>query len=51
LLQEKENGGKQFKAIEVDGAKGYAVRQAFDPESNKGVEINYTGSAVELHNK
>jgi hypothetical protein len=31
LLQEKENGGKQFKAIEVDGAKGYTVRQAFDP--------------------
>ena len=57
LLQEKENGGKQFEAIEVDGTKGYAVRQVFESSEDEALyglgqhqahEFNYKGKNEEL---
>ena len=57
LLREKEDGGKQFEAIEVDGVKGYSVRQVFESSEDEALyglgqhqahEFNYKGKNEEL---
>lgn len=57
LLREQLGGGKEFTPIEVDGTRGYTVRQVFespDDEAFYGLgqhqsdEFNYKGKSEEL---
>ncbi len=57
ILRENEGGGKHFRAIEVEGTKGYELRQVFespDDEAFYGLgqhqsdEFNYKGKNEEL---
>ena len=57
ILREKTNGGKEFTPIEVEGTKGYTLRQVFESEDEEGLyglgqhqsdEFNYKGKNEEL---
>ena len=57
ILQEKENGGKTIKPMEVDGVKGYEVRQVWESYDDEGLyglgqhqahDYNYKGKNEEL---
>ncbi|SFD78275.1 TIM-barrel domain-containing protein [Thermophagus xiamenensis] len=57
ILQEKKNGGKTFKPMEVDGVKGYEIRQVWESAPDEGLyglgqhqahEFNYKGKNEEL---
>ncbi|HKJ41190.1 MAG TPA: TIM-barrel domain-containing protein [Sunxiuqinia sp.] len=57
LLQERKEGGKHFEPMEVDGTKGYAIRQIFDSPEDEAIyglgqhqadEMNYKGKNEEL---
>ena len=57
ILQETAGGGKSFKPIEVEGTKGYTVRQVFDSPDNEAFyglgqhqsdEFNYKGKNESL---
>ena len=57
LLQEKKEGGKHFEPMEVDGTKGYAIRQIFESSEDEAIyglgqhqadEMNYKGKNEEL---
>lgn len=57
LLQEKKNGAKHFDPIEVDGTKGYSMRQVFESSEEEALyglgqhqahEMNYKGKNEEL---
>lgn len=57
ILAEKPGGGKSFSPIEVDGTKGYSVRQIFDSPADEAFyglgqhqadEFNYKGKSEEL---
>lgn len=57
ILAEKSGGGKAFTPIEVEGTKGYAVRQIFDSPVDEAFyglgqhqadEFNYKGKSEEL---
>ena len=37
ILREKTNGGKEFTPIEVEGTKGYTLRQVFESEDEEGL--------------
>ena len=65
ILREKTNGGKEFTPIEVEGTKGYTLRQVFESEDEEGLyglgqhqsdEFNYNSprsffirSSIHLH--
>ncbi|WP_321332265.1 TIM-barrel domain-containing protein [uncultured Bacteroides sp.] len=57
LLQENEGGGKNFTPIEVEGTKGYTMRQVFESPADEAFyglgqhqadEFNYKGRNVSL---
>lgn len=57
LLAEKQGGGKTFNPIEVEGTKGYTVKQIFDSPTDESFfglgqhqadEFNYKGKSEEL---
>nr|WP_321485391.1 TIM-barrel domain-containing protein [uncultured Draconibacterium sp.] len=57
ILQEKENGGKSFEPIEVDGVSAYTTRQIFESSDDEALyglgqhqanEMNYKGKNEEL---
>lgn len=57
ILREKTDGGKEFHAIDVEGTKGYTLRQVFENQENEGLyglgqhqsdEFNYKGKNEEL---
>jgi alpha-D-xyloside xylohydrolase len=57
ILQEKENGGKTITSMEVDGVKGYEVRQIWESHDDEGLyglgqhqahDFNYKGKNEEL---
>ena len=57
ILHETAGGGKSFKPIEVEGTKGYTVRQVFDSPDNEAFyglgqhqvdEFNYKGKNESL---
>lgn len=57
ILAEKSGGGRTFSPIEVEGAKGYTVRQLFDSPADEAFyglgqhqsdEFNYKGKSEEL---
>ncbi|WP_291856949.1 TIM-barrel domain-containing protein [Marinilabilia sp.] len=57
ILQEKENGGKTITSMEVDGVKGYEVRQVWESHDDEGLyglgqhqahDYNYKGKNEEL---
>ena len=57
IIQEPVGGGKSFEPVEVDGVKGYALRQVWDSDDNEAIyglgqhqahEINYKGKNEEL---
>jgi len=57
ILAEKPGGGKTFQPIEVEGTKGYTVRQLFDSPADEAFyglgqhqsdEFNYKGKSEEL---
>lgn len=57
ILQEKENGGKTIKPMEVDGVKGFEVRQVWESHDDEGLyglgqhqahDFNYKGKNEEL---
>ena len=57
ILQETAGGGKSFKPIEVEGTKGFTVRQVFDSPDNESFyglgqhqadEFNYKGKNESL---
>ncbi|MGQ1891924.1 TIM-barrel domain-containing protein [Thermophagus sp. OGC60D27] len=57
ILREKENGGKTFKPIEVDGVKGYEIQQEWESSAEEGLyglgqhqahDFNYKGKSEEL---
>lgn len=57
ILSEKPGGGKTFSPIEVEGTKGYSVRQLFDSPADEAFyglgqhqsdEFNYKGKSEEL---
>ncbi|PRY96227.1 alpha-D-xyloside xylohydrolase [Marinilabilia salmonicolor] len=57
ILQEKEKGGKTIKSMEVDGVKGYEVRQVWESHDDEGLyglgqhqahDYNYKGKNEEL---
>jgi alpha-D-xyloside xylohydrolase len=57
IVQEKPIGGKTLEPMEVDGTKGYVLRQIFDSQGNEALyglgqhqagEINYKGKNEEL---
>lgn len=52
ILQENKGGGKSFKSINVEGTKGYSIRQVFESPADEAFyglgqhqadEINYKG--------
>ena len=58
ILQENEGGGKSFAPIEVDGDKGYAIRQVFESPADEAFyglgqhqsdEFNYKGKNETLY--
>jgi alpha-D-xyloside xylohydrolase len=58
ILQEKENGGKSISPMEVDGVKGYEVRQEWESSENEALyglgqhqahDFNYKGKNEELY--
>ena len=57
ILLEKENGGKSFEPIEVDGVSAYSTRQVFESSDSEAIyglgqhqadEMNYKGKNEEL---
>jgi alpha-D-xyloside xylohydrolase len=57
ILQEKDKGGKVFKAMQVDGVKGYELQQVFESSDQEALyglgqhqahEMNYKGKNEEL---
>lgn len=57
ILSERRDGGKEFAPIEVEGTKGYTLRQVFETDSAEGLyglgqhqsdEFNYKGRNEEL---
>src|SRR5690606_9443287 len=57
ILAEKSGGGKSFSPIEVEGTRGYTVRQLFDSPADEAFyglgqhqsdEFNYKGKSEEL---
>ncbi len=57
ILAEKQGGGKTFSPIEVEGTKGYSIRQLFDSPADEAFyglgqhqsdEFNYKGKSEEL---
>ncbi|HLW08014.1 MAG TPA: TIM-barrel domain-containing protein, partial [Marinilabiliaceae bacterium] len=57
ILEEKTQGGKTFKAMEVDGVKGYELQQVFQSSPEEAIyglgqhqahEMNYKGKNEEL---
>ena len=57
ILAEKKGGGETFTPIEVDGAKGYTIRQLFDSPNDEAFyglgqhqsdEFNYKGKSEQL---
>lgn len=57
LLREKTGGGKTYDPVEVEGVKGYALRQVFEGKEGEGLyglgqhqsdEFNYKGKNEEL---
>ncbi len=57
ILAEKQGGGRTFSPIEVEGTKGYTVRQLFDSPADEAFyglgqhqsdEFNYKGKSEEL---
>ncbi|MFD2034673.1 TIM-barrel domain-containing protein [Belliella marina] len=57
ILAEKQGGGKSFTPIEVEGTKGYSIRQIFDSPDDEAFyglgqhqadEFNYKGKSEEL---
>jgi len=57
ILAEKQGGGKTFTPIEVEGTKGYSVRQIFESPADEAFhglgqhqsdEFNYKGKSEEL---
>ena len=57
ILREKEGGGKEFQALEVEGTKGYSLRQVFEDPGDEALyglgqhqsdEFNYKGRNEEL---
>lgn len=57
ILRENEGGGKSFRAIEVEGTKGYELRQVFESPADEAFyglgqhqadEFNYKGKNEEL---
>ncbi|WP_305039573.1 TIM-barrel domain-containing protein [Fulvivirga ulvae] len=57
VLAEKPGGGKSFTPIEVEGTKGYTIRQIFDSPADEAFyglgqhqadEFNYKGKSEEL---
>lgn len=57
ILSENEGGGKSFKAIEVEGTKGYEIRQVWESSADEAFyglgqhqseEFNYKGKNEEL---
>lgn len=57
ILKEKAEGGKLFKAMEVDGVKGYEIQQVFQSSPHEAIyglgqhqahEMNYKGKNEEL---
>ncbi len=57
ILQEKEEGGKSFEAMEVDGEAGYSIQQVFESSDDEAIyglgqhqadEMNYKGKNEEL---
>jgi len=57
IIQEPAGGGKYFEPIEVDGTKGYALRQIWESDDNEAIyglgqhqahEMNYKGKNEEL---
>jgi len=58
VLAEKSGGGKSFTPIEVEGTKGYTIRQIFDSPDDEAFyglgqhqsdEFNYKGKSEELY--
>ena len=57
ILQENKGGGKTFTPIEIEGTKGYSIRQVFESPENEAFyglgqhqseEFNYKGKNEEL---
>lgn len=57
ILQENKGGGKHFTPIEIEGRKGYTIRQVFESPDNEAFyglgqhqseEFNYKGKNEEL---
>lgn len=57
LLREKEGGGKDFRPVEVEGVRGYSLRQVFEDAGDEALyglgqhqsdEFNYKGRNEEL---
>ncbi|GET31162.1 alpha-xylosidase [Prolixibacter bellariivorans] len=57
ILAEKKGGGRTFTPIDVDGTKGYTIRQLFDSPADEAFyglgqhqsdEFNYKGKSEEL---
>ncbi len=57
ILRENEGGGKTFRPVEVEGTKGYEIRQVFESPDNEAFyglgqhqadEFNYKGKNEEL---
>lgn len=57
IIQEPAGSGKYFEPIEVDGTKGYALRQIWESDDNEAIyglgqhqahEMNYKGKNEEL---
>lgn len=57
ILQENKGGGKHFMPIEIEGRKGYTIRQVFESPDNEAFyglgqhqseEFNYKGKNEEL---
>ncbi|OQB71269.1 MAG: Alpha-xylosidase [Bacteroidetes bacterium ADurb.Bin139] len=58
ILQENKGGGKSFEPVEVDGDKGYTIRQVFESPENEAFyglgqhqsdEFNYKGKNETLY--
>ena len=59
ILEEEHGGGRTFTTIEVEGTKGYSIRQVFESPADEAFyglgqhqadEFNYKGKNEELRN-